>query len=287
MSHLVPSGTRWFRSGGSRRSRPARAGSGGTRTSTAESASKIGSRTAFRLAWTTRSATVGIPSSRSFPLALGIVTCRTSTGPNSPDFSKSRIWPRNSSTPTQDSIMATVALSTPGVLAPLLVDTRSHACTRNAGSYTRLNRSPNRREEFSPAQRCNLICISVREISRVRTRPRHGAGIHWRIFGHCFPSLTDTLPPFPVCRAFPARSTTAAPSRPRLRQASRLSTARSPGRGTAAERTRAVPTFTCRAVDGLGTRLCPCGLAMTTPQTIRHGLPTRATKTQPGVPRPS
>src|SRR5262249_23355881 len=45
--------------------------------------------------------------------------------------------------------------------------------------------------------------LPYREVSRVCTRPRHGAGIHWRIFGHCLPSLTDTLPPFPVCRAFP------------------------------------------------------------------------------------
>ena len=30
--------------------------------------------------------------------------------------------------------LATVALSTPAVRAPALVDTRSHACTRNAGS---------------------------------------------------------------------------------------------------------------------------------------------------------
>ena len=30
--------------------------------------------------------------------------------------------------------MAAVALSIPAVWAPLLVDTRSHACTRNAGS---------------------------------------------------------------------------------------------------------------------------------------------------------
>ena len=30
--------------------------------------------------------------------------------------------------------MATVALSIPAVLAPLLADTRSHAVTRNAGS---------------------------------------------------------------------------------------------------------------------------------------------------------
>ena len=100
-----------------------------------KSASKIGSSTAFKLAWTTRSAMVGIPSFRNFPVSpLGIITCRTSTGANPPDFSESRIWPRNTSTPTRDSTRATVALSIPGVRAPLFVDTRSHACTKNAGS---------------------------------------------------------------------------------------------------------------------------------------------------------
>jgi len=37
-----------------------------------KAASKMGSSTALRLAWTTRSATVGIPSLRSLPLAFGI-----------------------------------------------------------------------------------------------------------------------------------------------------------------------------------------------------------------------
>ena len=80
-------------------------------------------------------ASVGIPSFRSFPdFALGIITWRTSTGRNPPDFSESRIWPRKAPTPIQALILAAVASSIPGVLAPLLVDTRSNACTRNAGS---------------------------------------------------------------------------------------------------------------------------------------------------------
>ena len=72
-------------------------------------------------------ASVGIPSLRSFPFALGIITRRTSTGRNPPDFSDSRIWPKKASTPTQVSIWGTVARSIPAVLAPLLVATRSHA----------------------------------------------------------------------------------------------------------------------------------------------------------------
>jgi hypothetical protein len=99
-----------------------------------KSASKMGSNTAFRAACTTRSATVGIPSLRSLPLALGISTCRTSTGRNVRDFNCSRMPPRKFSTPTPVTIEATVARSTPGVLEPVLPDTRCHACTRNAGS---------------------------------------------------------------------------------------------------------------------------------------------------------
>ena len=63
---------------------------------------------------------VGIPSFRNFPdFALGIITCRTSTGRYSPDFSESRSWARNaSSTALRVSIWATVTLSMPAVLAP-------------------------------------------------------------------------------------------------------------------------------------------------------------------------
>jgi hypothetical protein len=85
------------------------------------------SRPARNVAWTTRSATVGTPSLRSLPPALGITTRRTSTGVNSPDFNESRMPPKNSSTPTQVSIQATVARSTPGVLARRSMP---HAATR-------------------------------------------------------------------------------------------------------------------------------------------------------------
>ena len=39
--------------------------------------------------------------------------------------------------------------------------------------------------------------------ARVSDKALYGAGVHRRIFGHYFPSLTDTLPPFPVCAGFP------------------------------------------------------------------------------------
>ena len=42
-----------------------------------------------------------------------------------------------------------------------------------------------------------------RDTSRIQIRPGRGTGIHRRVFGHYFPSLTDTLPPFPMHAAFP------------------------------------------------------------------------------------
>ena len=94
----------------------------------------MGSSTSFRDAWTTRSVTVGIPSLRSFPLFFGIITCRTGTGRNSPDFSEPRISSRNAPTPIPFSMLATVSLSIPGVRFPSFPDTRNHASARNSGS---------------------------------------------------------------------------------------------------------------------------------------------------------
>ena len=86
----------------------------------------MGSSTAFRLAWTTRSVTVGIPSFRNFPdFPLGIITCRTSAGRYSPDFSESRNWARNSSSPPSRALIwATVTPSMPAVFAPAFAATR-------------------------------------------------------------------------------------------------------------------------------------------------------------------
>ena len=60
---------------------------------------------------------------------------------------------RNPRTPTGSSTAATVSPSTPGVLAPVLPATRSHAIRSIAGSCTRLNRSSNRRPGSATAQR--------------------------------------------------------------------------------------------------------------------------------------
>ena len=124
-----------------------------------KSASKMGSRTSFKAACTTRSVTVGMPNLRSLPLALGIITCRTGTGLNSPALNWARMFRRNSSTPIPELIRATVTRSTPGVLDPLFPATRSHAIVKNAGSHTRFHRSSNRRPPSVAAQPCSLVCI--------------------------------------------------------------------------------------------------------------------------------
>src|SRR5215216_5689044 len=198
----------------------------------------MGSSTNFSAACTTRSVTVGMPSRRSLPLGLGIITCRTATGWNTRAFSWARMSCRNTSTPIRDSIQATLARSIPGVCAPLFWATRSHATTKNAGSQTRLNRSSNRRPESLAAQWCNLVCIR-RTARKAPASLGHSAA---PVFTGA--SSTMAVPPCQTrCRPSPGgqlswpRSTTTAPppSRPSAGNAP------IPTRG---EWSRTVPVFT-------------------------------------------
>ena len=80
--------------------------------------------------------------------------------------------------------------------------------------------------------------------------PGHGAGIHRRVFGHCIPSLTNALPPFPMCRALPGSEyyDGSAPLASFGRHRAYPATRPWPGRPRG--RTRAVPTFTAiRSAD--------------------------------------
>src|SRR6266851_579001 len=129
-----------------------------------KSASKIGSSTSFRLAWTTRSVMVGIPSLRSFPLFFGISTRRTSTGPNSPDFIESRrasalvsghAFPRN---PQERRIINEVEQVTE--------------------TTTRVPGRPQMQFGLHPRYRLP---------GREQPRPVHGTGIHRRILRHYSP----------------------------------------------------------------------------------------------------
>src|SRR6266487_872723 len=89
-----------------------------------------------------------------------------------------------------------------------------------------------------------------------------------------FPSLTDTLPPFPMHAAFPRSEYYGGSAPPSWREG---------GRGTHADGSH----VHCRPVDGLGTRLYPCGLASGYFAVIHPGLRDRASQTHPRVPCPS
>ena len=99
--------------------------------------------------------------------------------------------------------------------------------------------------------------------------------------------LVSQLPPFPMHAAFPrseyyggsappapSAGVAPIPARPSWQEG---------GRGTHADGSH----VHCRPVDGLGTRLYPCGLASGYFAVIHPGLRDQAQQTQPGVPRPS
>jgi hypothetical protein len=132
----------------------------------------------MRHAWTTRSATVGIPSRRYLPGDLGINRCRTGAGTNAPDLTCSRKPDRNAATAAGPSavIARAVTRSTPAVRAPRLPATRSQAITRKAGSTTRLNKSSNRAVVSPVDHRCNLACIPSTR-ARACDRLGHGASV--------------------------------------------------------------------------------------------------------------
>ena len=144
-------------------------------------------------------AMVVIPSLRSFPFAFGIIRSRTAAGRNSPASASPAARP-GTPPPRAWFRSGRVAVPPPASSSPCW-PAPEPSRTRNAGSETRLNRSSNRREGSSPAQRCSLACISVPCVRDVL--PGHGTGIHRRFFGHYSPSLHDTLPPFPMYAALP------------------------------------------------------------------------------------
>jgi hypothetical protein len=254
-------------------------------------------------AWTTRSARVGIPSFRSLPFFFGIITCRTAEGRYSPDLSSLRISSRNPlAPPFPASARAVVTPSMPGVCAPRFPLTRDHASARKYGSQTRLNRSPNRREESSPAQRCSLACIprtlpSRTGLSSPGSPEKSAPGHPGRAPGFPGASSGITAPPsvsltaLARCRPSPCgrlsrpRSTTAAPPRPRLQPASRLSAPSSlagrSGRNSHGRFPRSLlsgrrarhPALPLRPRHGYAAAL-------------HRGLPPQAGQTRTGVPRP-
>src|SRR6478672_10576630 len=89
----------------------------------------MGSSTSFSAAWTTLSATAGMPSFLSFPdpPGFGISRWRTGSGRNVPALSWARRSSRNTRTPVRSSTSRMVMPSTPGVFAPRLPSTRQYA----------------------------------------------------------------------------------------------------------------------------------------------------------------
>jgi hypothetical protein len=129
------------------------------------------------------------------------------------------------------------------VRAPLLLRTRSHATSRNAGSATRLNT-----ERLTPA--------------RVR-----------RGFRHLRPKITLPARAPKPGRPGPGRP----PGVPNLHRAPRPDVGKSTTRGQATtvqlaaggrERHETVPVFDSESIDQLGTQLCPGSIATTTPQSF-------------------
>jgi len=127
-----------------------------------------------------------------------------------------------------------------------------------------------------------------REVRRTFIRPLHGAGIHQRIFGHHIPSSLDTLPSFPMRAALPRSEyyNGSAPPAPSASVAPIPGIPALDGSGTRGTVTDGSHVHCC-SVDGLGIRLCPCGLANGYAVDIHRGLPTQAQETRSGVPRPS
>ena len=88
------------------------------------------------------------------------------------------------------------------------------------------------------------------DAGRELIRPGHGAGIPRRVFGHYFPSLTDTLPPFPMHAALPRSEYYGGSAPPAPSAGVAPIPASRPGRAAGVERTRVVPTFAVVRLTG-------------------------------------
>src|SRR5260370_33175864 len=160
--------------------------------------------------------------------------------------------------------------------------------TRRFRGAARLNRSPKQREASSPAQRCNVACILRTMTLAVKSSGQATApGFPGASSDITFPSLTDTLPPFPMYAAFPrseyyggsappapSAGVAPIPARPSWQEG---------GRGTHADGSH----VHCGLVGGLDTRLYPCAIASGYFGGIHPGLPDRAPQPPPEHPPPS
>src|SRR5258708_3067600 len=88
------------------------------------------------------------------------------------------------------------------------------------------------------------------DAGRELLRPGPGAGIPRRVFGHSFPPLTDTLPPFPMPAALPRSESYGGSPPPAPSAGVAPIPASRPGRAAGGERTRVVPTFAVVRLTG-------------------------------------
>jgi DNA invertase Pin-like site-specific DNA recombinase len=150
--------------------------------------------------------------------ACGYGYYRTSTRTTSKtiDFSWSRASPRKATTSAFSEMNRGTTPSTPAVRAPLLPRTRSHAMVRKSGSYTRLNRSSNRRPASRAAQWCSLACIRRTRCS-AGNKPGQVSGslVFTSASSPCSSSSARIRwTPSPCARLSRARTTTGPPPRP-------------------------------------------------------------------------
>ena len=217
-----------------------------------KSASKIGSSTAFKLAWTTRSATVGDTELAELPAFLRYQHLPHHDRPELTRLQRIPDLPQELGTPspsldsghrdpigTRRPCPSVTGNALPGMHQKCRVIYEVEQISEPAGRI--LSR---------PAVQLGLH-LPYCEIRRIWMRPSHGAGIPRRIFGHYSSSLTDTLPPFPMRRALPGSEyyDGSAPPAPFGRRRGYppvpARTAASAWNGT-----RAVPTFTAARSTG-------------------------------------
>src|ERR1022692_3064553 len=118
-----------------------------------------------------------------------------------------------------------------------------------------------------------------------------GTGIPRRVFGHYSTSLLSFVTDWhtaalPHARGFPALGVLRRLRPARAFGRHRAYPAPCPWLGQDTGTATGGSHVHCCPVNGLGIRLCPCGIATVTPQHFHRGLPSQAAKTRTGVPRP-
>ena len=139
---------------------------------------------------------------------------------------------------------------------------------------TRLNRSSNRRPRSLVAHWCSLVWIfSTRRSAAYSSASCAGSSVFTVVLlAFQSPSAANSLGPFAMWPVLPA-SDYYGPSVPSRAVGRRWACPPPPWPGGRGGRSGTVPTFTDHSVGGVGARLCPCSLAMGTPQAFPMASP--------------